>query len=134
MDFTQLVATCGSWAVLEFVAIQCAGIAFPGGAVLLAAAVYAGTNHQVALAPIILAAAVGSILGNLLGYVLGDSFHRPTGPLGIALAVLVLCLFVTCIAILLRNLKRLEDQAVRMLPDPLALDVGKKKQHAPQDS
>jgi hypothetical protein len=67
-------------------------------------------------------------------YVLGDSFHRPTGPLGIALAVLVLCLFVTCIAILLRNLKRLEDQAVRMLPDPLALDVGKKKQHAPQDS
>jgi len=72
MDFTQLVATCGSWAVLEFVAIQCAGIAFPGGAVLLAAAVYAGTNHQVALAPIILAAAVGSILGNLLGYVLGS--------------------------------------------------------------
>jgi membrane protein DedA with SNARE-associated domain len=71
MNFTHLVATCGSWAVLAFVAIQCAGIPFPGGAVLMAAAMYAGTTHQLALAPIILAAAVGAILGNLLGYVLG---------------------------------------------------------------
>jgi membrane protein DedA with SNARE-associated domain len=58
--------------VLVFVAIQCAGIPFPGGAVLLAAAIYAGTTHQLAIAPIILAAAVGSILGNLIGYLLGS--------------------------------------------------------------
>jgi len=53
MNFTQLVATFGYWVVLVFVAIQCAGIPFPGGAVLLAAA-------------------VGAILGNLLGYLLGS--------------------------------------------------------------
>ena len=72
MNFTHLVATCGSWAVLVFVAIQCAGIPFPGGAVLVAAAIYAGTTHQLAVVPIILAAAVGAILGNLLGFLLGS--------------------------------------------------------------
>jgi membrane protein DedA with SNARE-associated domain len=220
MNFTHLVATFGYWAVLVFVAIQCAGIPFPGGAVLLAAAIYAGTTHQLEVAPIILAAAVGSILGNLLGYVLGsrggyrllvryghfvrlderkiklgqylylrhgglivvlgrfvsvsrtleaflagvnkmgwvrfllftvvggviwatviglgayylgDSLHRPTGPLGIALTVLVLCLFAICIRILLRNIRRLEDIAERMLPGPLDMGAGKKKQEAEQD-
>src|SRR6266852_5472665 len=72
MNFTQLVATFGYWVVLVFVAIQCAGIPFPGGAVLLAAAIYAGTTHQLAVMLIILAAAAGAILGNLLGYLLGS--------------------------------------------------------------
>ncbi|HYB00451.1 MAG TPA: hypothetical protein VED37_09575 [Ktedonobacteraceae bacterium] len=35
MSFTHLVATFGYWAVLVFVAIQCAGIPFPGAAVLV---------------------------------------------------------------------------------------------------
>jgi membrane protein DedA with SNARE-associated domain len=68
MNFTHLVATFSYWAVLAFVAIQCAGIAFPGGAVLVSTAIYAGTTHRLAVAPIILAAAVGSIFGNLLGF------------------------------------------------------------------
>ncbi|HYB00450.1 MAG TPA: hypothetical protein VED37_09570 [Ktedonobacteraceae bacterium] len=60
-------------------------------------------------------------------YYLCDSLHRPTGPLGIALAALVLCLFLTCIVILLQNIRRLEDEAERMLPGPLDPDVGKKE-------
>ena len=72
MNFTHLVATFGYWAVLVFVAIQCAGIPFSGGTVLVAAVIYAGTTHQLAVAPIILAAAVGAILGNLLGFLLGS--------------------------------------------------------------
>jgi membrane protein DedA with SNARE-associated domain len=181
---------------------------------------YAGTTHQLAVAPIILAAAAGSILGNLLGYVLGskggyrlvvryghfvrlderklklgqylylkhggaivvlgrfvsvsrtleaflaginkmgwvrfllftvvggmiwatviglgayylgDSLRRPTGPLGIALTVLVLCLFAFCIFTLLGTMRRLEDVAERMLPGPLDLGAGKKKYEAEQD-
>jgi membrane protein DedA with SNARE-associated domain len=212
MNFTHLITTFGSWAVLVLVAMQCAGIPFPGGAVLVVAAMYAGTSHQLAVAPNILAAAVGAIICNLLGfllgsrggyrllarygyllrlderklklgqylflkhggwlvvlgrffsmsrtteaflagvntmgwmrflfctmvggviwaaviglgaYYLGDSLHRPTDPLGIALAVLVLCLFVTCLVILLRNMRRLEDEAEQMLPGPLDPDVGK---------
>ncbi len=47
----------------------------------------------------------------------------------IALTVLVLCLFAFCIRILLRNVRRLEDVAERMLPGPLDMGAGKKKQN-----
>jgi membrane protein DedA with SNARE-associated domain len=214
MNFTQLVATFGDWAVLVFVAIQCTGIPFPGGAVLLAAAIYGGVTHQLAPAPIILAAAAGAILGNMLGfwlgsrrgyrvllrygrflrldehklklgqylflkhggaivvlgrfvsvsrtlaaflaginkmgwarfllfsvvggviwataiglgaYYLGDSLHRPTGPLGIALLVLVLCLFMACLFLLLRNMRRLGEEAELAIPGPLDLFAGETK-------
>lgn len=72
MDFTQLVVTFGYWAVLVFVGIQCTGIPFPGGAVLLATAVYGGVTHQLAVLPIILAASAGVILGSMLGFWLGS--------------------------------------------------------------
>ena len=72
MNFTHLVATFGYLAVLVCIAMQCTGIPFPGGALLIAAAVYAGTTHQLAVAPIILAAAVDAILGNLLCFLLGS--------------------------------------------------------------
>jgi len=220
MNFTHLVATLGYLAVLVCVAIQCMGIPFPGGAVLFAAAIYAGTTHQLALAPIILAAATGAILGNMLGfllgsrggsralvrfgrflhldehklklgqylflkyggtivvlgrffsvsrttaaflaginhmgwvrfllftvvggvfwstaiglgaYYLGDSFHRPTGPLGIALTVLVLCLFLSCLMLLLRHMRQFGDEAERAFPGPLDLDAGRAKHHAERD-
>jgi membrane protein DedA with SNARE-associated domain len=214
MNFTQIIATYGSWAVLVVVAIQCAGIPVPGGAVLLAAAIYAGVTHKLDLAPIIVAAAVGAVLGSMIGfwlgssqgyqillryghflrlnerklklgqylflkhggaivvlgrflsvsrtlsgllaginkmgwfrfllfsvvgsvmwatvvglgsYYLGDSFHRPTGPLGIALLVLVLCLFILCIFFLLRNMRRFEDEAALTYPDPLGMYSGESK-------
>jgi len=86
---------------------------------------------------ILLFTVVGGVIGatfiGLGAYYLGDSLHRPTGPLGIALTVLVLCLFAICIRILLRNIHRLEDIAERMLPGPLDIGVGKKKQEAEQD-
>jgi membrane protein DedA with SNARE-associated domain len=40
--------------------------------VLLAAAINAGTTHQLAIALIIIAAAMDSILGNLIGFLLGS--------------------------------------------------------------
>jgi membrane protein DedA with SNARE-associated domain len=76
---------------------------------------------------------IWAIVIGLGAYYLGDSLHRPMGPLGIAFTVLVLCLFVTCIFILLRNIRRLEDFAERMLPGPLDPDVGKKNQDAKQE-
>ena len=103
MNFTYLVATFGYWAVLVFVAIQCAGIPFPGGV------------------------SWATVIG------LGDSLHRPTGPLRIGLTVLVLCLFAICVRILLRNIRRLEDIAERMLPGPLDMGAGEKKHDAEQD-
>jgi membrane protein DedA with SNARE-associated domain len=78
----------------------------------------------------------GVIWATVIGlgaYYLGDSLHRPTGPLGIALTVLVLCLFAFCIFILLRNVRRLEDVAERMPPGPLDLVAGKKQHEAEQE-
>ena len=72
MDFIHIVALFGSWAVLVVVAIQCAGIPVPGGAVLIAAAVSAGATHQVELAPIVAAASAGAVLGSIVGFWLGS--------------------------------------------------------------
>jgi hypothetical protein len=72
----------------------------------------------------------GVIWATVIGlgtYFLGDSLHRPTGPL-------VHCLFVTCIVILLRNMRRLEDEAERMLPGPLDLNAGKNEARSRSNS
>jgi membrane protein DedA with SNARE-associated domain len=70
-DLIHLLATYGYWAVLLFVAIESAGIPFPGETMLLAAAVYAGTTHQLSIALVIAAAACGAILGDNVGFWVG---------------------------------------------------------------
>ena len=69
---TQLLMTYGYWAVLVFVAIESTGIPFPGETMLLAAAIYAGTTQHLSLPFIIIAAATGAILGDNLGFFVGD--------------------------------------------------------------
>jgi len=70
-DLTHLLNVYGYWAVLVFVAIESTGIPFPGETMLLAAAVYAGTTHHLAIALIIAAAAAGAIIGDNLGFWVG---------------------------------------------------------------
>jgi len=70
-DLSHLLSTYGYWAVLIFVAIESTGIPFPGETMLLAAAIYAGTTHHLALPIVIAAAAVGAILGDNLGFWVG---------------------------------------------------------------
>jgi len=67
----RLLSTYGYWAVLVFVAIESTGISFPGETMLLVAAIYAGTTHQLSLVLVIAAAAAGAILGDNLGYWVG---------------------------------------------------------------
>jgi membrane protein DedA with SNARE-associated domain len=57
--------------VLAFVAIESTGIPFPGETMLLVAAIYAGTTHQLSLLLVIVAAASGAILGDNLGFWIG---------------------------------------------------------------
>ena len=68
---THLLTTHGYWAVLFFVAIESMGIPFPGETMLLAAAIYAGAHHGFHIPLVILAAAVGAILGDNLGFLVG---------------------------------------------------------------
>jgi membrane protein DedA with SNARE-associated domain len=68
---THLLTTYGYWAVLAFVCIESTGIPLPGETMLLLAAVYTGTTHQLSLALVIIAAASGAILGDNLGFWIG---------------------------------------------------------------
>ena len=66
-----ILATYGYWAVLLFVAVESMGIPVPGETMLLAASVYAGTTHRLAVAVVIAAAAAGAIAGDNVGFVVG---------------------------------------------------------------
>jgi len=70
-NISQLLASYGYWAVLIFVAIESTGIPFPGETMLLAAAIYAGTTHHLAIPFVIAAAAAGAILGDNAGFWVG---------------------------------------------------------------
>src|SRR5258706_10834243 len=61
-ELTHFLTTYGYWAVLFFVAIESAGIPFPGETMLLVVAIYAGTTHRLAIQLVIAAAASGAIL------------------------------------------------------------------------
>jgi membrane protein DedA with SNARE-associated domain len=67
----RLLATYGYLAVLLFVGIESTGIPFPGETMLLVAAIAAGTTHQLSIALVIGAAALGAILGDNLGFWVG---------------------------------------------------------------
>lgn len=70
-DLQHFLMTYGYWAVLLFVAIESIGIPFPGETMLLVAAIYAGTTHNLSIWLVILAAASGAILGDNIGFWIG---------------------------------------------------------------
>jgi membrane protein DedA with SNARE-associated domain len=75
--FAELVQTYGYWTVGLIVALESMGIPVPGEAVLIAAAVYAGTTNELTIWPIITAAAAGAIAGDTVGFWIGRTLgHR----------------------------------------------------------
>ena len=70
-SLVALLTTYGYWAVFVGIAIESTGIPFPGETMLLVAAIFAGTTHQLSLALVIAAAASGAILGDNLGFWVG---------------------------------------------------------------
>jgi membrane protein DedA with SNARE-associated domain len=65
------IQTHGYWIVFAAVAIESMGIPFPGETALLAGAAYAGATGSLNIVVVILAAAMGAIVGDNLGYLLG---------------------------------------------------------------
>ena len=75
MHFLQhLIHAYGLLAVAAIVGLECVGFPLPGETALLAAAVYAGTKHDLNIVSVILTAAVAAIVGRMLGYLIGRKF------------------------------------------------------------
>ncbi|MGH7643628.1 MAG: DedA family protein [Candidatus Dormibacteria bacterium] len=73
----HLLHAYGYAAVFVAPLVESTGIPFPGETVLVVAAVYAATTGHLSIAGVVLAAAVGAIMGDNLGYGLGRLFgHR----------------------------------------------------------
>jgi membrane protein DedA with SNARE-associated domain len=70
-ELTHLLAAYGYWAVFLCIAAESAGLPLPGETMLLAAAVYAGTTHQLHVALVVMAATAGAIVGDNLGFLAG---------------------------------------------------------------
>ena len=57
--------------------LESAGVPLPGETVLVAASVYAGRTHRLAIEGVVLAAAAGAIIGDNLGYWIGRELGAP---------------------------------------------------------
>jgi membrane protein DedA with SNARE-associated domain len=73
-DLQHLIALYGYWVVAAIVAMESMGIPVPGETTLIAAAIYAGTTHEMSIILVIAAAAAGAIIGDNIGFWLGREF------------------------------------------------------------
>ncbi len=69
-----LLNSYGYGLILLVVACESMGLPLPGETILISAAVYAGTRHGLDIRLVILAAAVGAILGDNLGFWIGRAY------------------------------------------------------------
>ena len=73
----HLLASYGYYAVFTVVMLESAGVPMPGETVLVTAAIYAGTRHQLDIRLVIGAAAAGAIIGDNLGFAIGRALGAP---------------------------------------------------------
>lgn len=69
----NILGTLGYPAVALFIMIESAGIPFPGETMLLLAAFYAAIDHTLQIPIVIACAALGAIIGDNIGYLVGKT-------------------------------------------------------------
>jgi membrane protein DedA with SNARE-associated domain len=72
VSFNHLVSTYGYWAVFVLVGLESLGIPLPGETVLVVAGTVAGKYHHLNVWGIFAAASAGAILGDNVGFWIGD--------------------------------------------------------------
>jgi membrane protein DedA with SNARE-associated domain len=72
MSISHLISSYGYWAVFVLVGLESLGIPLPGETALIIAGSYAGTTHRLSPWLIFAAAAAGAIIGDNIGYWIGD--------------------------------------------------------------
>ncbi len=70
----ELIHQYGTWIVFALVFLESVGLPLPGETVLVSAAIYAGTAHDLSLTFVIVGAALGATLGGALGFWVGDYY------------------------------------------------------------
>jgi membrane protein DedA with SNARE-associated domain len=70
-ELIHFVSTYGYAVVALIIGLECLGLPLPGETILIAAAIYAGTGHDLNIWLVIGAAALGAILGNTIGFWIG---------------------------------------------------------------
>lgn len=70
----QFISTYGYWAVALIVGLESMGLPLPGETVLVLATIYAATDPSLNVWFVIAAAALGSIIGDNVGYWLGKKY------------------------------------------------------------
>src|SRR5260221_5719818 len=73
-EVNQPISAHCYWAVMLLVGVESIGIPVPGETMLLAAAIYAGTTHNLDIALVIASASAGAVLGDNIGYWVGREF------------------------------------------------------------
>ena len=72
MNIDHLVTSYGYWAVFVLVGVESLGIPLPGETALIIAGTFAGKNHHLNPWGIMAVASAGAIIGDNIGYWIGD--------------------------------------------------------------
>jgi membrane protein DedA with SNARE-associated domain len=70
----HLVVHHGYWVVAVVVGLESMGLPLPGETTLVTSAIYAGTTHELNIWALVLAAAIGAIVGDNLGFWIGRRY------------------------------------------------------------
>jgi membrane protein DedA with SNARE-associated domain len=73
----QLVHQYGAWLVFALVFLESIGLPLPGEAILVSAAILAGTTQDISIALVLLSAVLGAIFGSIIGFWIGDRYGYP---------------------------------------------------------
>ena len=69
-----LISVYGSWLVAAIIALECVGVPLPGETVLIAAALYAGSTHELSIWSVFVAGVLGGVIGNFIAFWVGREF------------------------------------------------------------
>lgn len=69
----SLIQVYELWVLFPVVMLEGMGIPVPGETALVAAAVYAGSTDKISIASVVLVAAMGAMMGDNIGYLIGRS-------------------------------------------------------------
>ena len=73
----ELIHQYGAWIVFALCSWNRFGLPLPGEAILVSAAIFAGTTQELGIALVLLSAVLGAILGSTIGFWIGSRYGYP---------------------------------------------------------